>query len=171
MNELNNKRSKKAAVFAVIEADGFVAQTWLRSQKGEDNPWHFFPGHWFQGNPPSSITKTFKVSSSDQQIPCFIARCTTSLSSLLHIIYSPCREKERRGIGSASQSGQVHHQHTATTAQIPALFNPSPLERNLEVFCSASAQKSPHLSPPYTSQYPTNNHTCRNSKAPKAEGC
>lgn len=38
MNELNNKRSKKAAVFSVIEADGFAAQTWLLSQKGEDNP-------------------------------------------------------------------------------------------------------------------------------------
>lgn len=108
-------------------------------------PLTLHPGPWFQCSSHSSITKTFEVSSSDQQIPCFIACCTKSLSSLLHIIYSPCRGKERRGISSVGQSGQVQHQHTPTRAQIPSLFNLTPLERNFEVSCSVSAQ-IPHIS-------------------------
>lgn len=73
MNELNNKCSKKAAVFAVIEADGFVAQTWLRSQKGEDNPWHFFQGIGFRAiHPPAS------------QRPSRSAPVTNKFHALLH---------------------------------------------------------------------------------------
>lgn len=107
-------------------------------------PLTLHPGPWFQCSSHSSITKTFEVSSSDQQIPRFIAHYTKSLSSLLHIIYSPCRGKKRNQLCLTVRPGPAStHSNQSPN---PILIQSLPFGEEPRGLLQCLSSEIPHIS-------------------------
>jgi len=159
MSELNNKCSKKAAVFFFNRSrwtcnSNTAAFSERRTTPHSSHPDcnHSFssphaPGPWLRCQLPSSITKSFKVSSSNHQaeMPSSAAHALPNDSALLCTLSAGyAGEGGGQILGSPWQS-QVRSIITIEQSEpnCSSLFNRFPLESNLKVFCNYSVWKSP----------------------------
>lgn len=165
MNELNNKCSKKAAVFFFNRSRWICSSNMavLSERKGQflavltqiitTFSFHPVPGPWLRCQLPSSITKSLSVHSIDHQgIPHFIVYSTTLLSSLLHITQGLHREGDERHLARATITTQ--QPETKISALTPSTSGDKP--QGLLQRLSSEIPK-PHNIPP----------AARSAQAPK----
>lgn len=168
MNELNNKCSKKAAVFffnrsrwtcSSITAAFSERRTIPDSSHPDHNtsfPSPCTPEPWLRHHLPSSITTSFKVSSSGHQaeIPNSVAYTVSNYSALFCMLSTGYAGEGRGGGKILGSPWQTQVRSILTTQQSEpnclSLLNFFPLEINLMIFCNCSVWKSPRsLSSPH----------------------